>query len=1038
MATEFVEVLLDGSSILDNIVNFRIQRNRNMAVDSVTLRLADFSLYSQFDFALIPTIERIHVGTSTGTPKTDGSTSGTPTFTSASSDFTAEGVTIDDLIFVINSTVAADIGGWEIVSVGTTTLDSSHTFGSASTIEFIILKNQGKFFVEKPDVIESDKDIAIPSLWGRCGLARLTDPFVDKLTKTFPRKRNFSDIVSELVDEAGMDSSKVIIDIDDFVVPGNLLTISNQLPLDVITNLVRKTNGYVRCQKTGDLHIKKDFFHFGNEPIAQALGDDEVRTLNERTDYPEFGNRVLVRSVTPEAAQDVRVSLTLDTPCTRGDGRSPVPARAVVTDARGNPVANGTGVEWRITASDGVPIVFTFAHLRTLTITQEEVIVNEEKRASSIFTVSTDFPIVDVLGVYLKMDTLKLTNFFTGGSFTASSITLGTVLPFSNQLLFVDYIAGGIARNQVRSFAGAPENTVNFINAFVGRIRDTRTLCINNNRNISLSLTADPSEFNLCTDGQPSSIITALVRDNGQVGQRIGVNWSLIGLGTLSSAFTMVRTQTIDAENQTSENLFTVNTRYEIASVTGVWRADEGKGGTNLFTHSEDRTGTFDGKKIILGTNLPFNRERVLIEYEAKSITQVTYTSPAGQTGPAVAQIVAKIYDGTQLGITEVEEILLNFRCDGQNVNPNTGLPSERESSEPNCEASTAAAVSCNLGNDGSPEALAAFTQCVCGFLTGGGACGDTDEDCRQMCQNDYNANQGRSSLLCDTESADEFCNRETRLVSIAAKQDCLSEHNASTVDACVERCLDHEIPEEDVDELKITPANPIMDCGTGGAITLQAEGGAPPYTWSIVAPEGSPVLSVGGQDDSFATISPQPDASTLPNNFKAYHRNMVVQGCGHGTGSSHAQVAQVCFVACGPSGAVPDSRLGCSTITPAVNIQAVFTENPVTGCTGGDNCANHIGHCQGSNPALCPPATNPGVAPGVFTIDCSFITLQDLTVGSVLEDLIFASGAIDDQRSPADIANGCVPCGLAFEGAVVTVTDSVGSEAVATITTEN
>ena len=178
MSEQFVDVLLDGSSIRENLVSFRLQRSRDRATDNLTVRLGDFSLYSLFDFTLVPTVERLHVGTSTASPKIDGSTVGTNIFTSAGSDFTAEGVTTDDILFVILSDNKADEGGHEITVVGTTTLTSSFTFGTASSIKFIILKNQGRFFVEKPDVIESEEDIAIPSLWGRNGLARLTDLFL--------------------------------------------------------------------------------------------------------------------------------------------------------------------------------------------------------------------------------------------------------------------------------------------------------------------------------------------------------------------------------------------------------------------------------------------------------------------------------------------------------------------------------------------------------------------------------------------------------------------------------------------------------------------------------------------------------------------------------------------------------------------------------------------------------------------------------------------------------------------------------------------
>lgn len=1030
MSENFVEVLLDGTSILDNIASFRLLRQRNSAMDTLTLRLADFSLYASFDFGVVPLTERIHVGTSTASPKIDGSTVGTTIFTSPGSDFTAEGFTTDDILFIINSTVAADIGGHEITVVGTTTLTTSFTFGTASAIKFIVLKNQGRFFVEKPDVIESEEDIAIPSLWGRCGLARLTDPFVNKLTKTFPKKQNFSDLVAELVTEAGMDASKVIIDIDDFIIPGNLLTISNQLPLDVLINVARKTNGYIRCQKTGDLIVRKDIFHFAGEPIVQVLGDDEIRTLTETTDFPEFGNRVLVRSVIPESSQDVRVRLSLETACTRGDGRSPLPAEAIITDIRGNPVANGTVVDW--TSNDTT----LFKVSNRTSLTRDVVQTGEEKRASSLFDVSTDKPIRDVLGVFLKMDVRKLTNFFTGGSFIGTAITLGRTLPFSDSLVTVDYIASGIAINSVVSVAGAEEGGETFISAAVGRIRDSVVVCIRNTRNIFLTLDADPAEFNLCLPGAHTGTLTAVVRDNGTTGQLIGISWELVGLGTISTTFTIVRNTFIASEFTTSSNLFTVNTKYEIASVVGVFRADDGNSGTNHFTNSSQRNGSFNSqrKEITLGTNLPFNRDRVEIIYTARAISRITYDAPLNETGPSVVQVIAKIDDGTQRGITEAEEILLNFRCpddDGDiaGVDPVTGLPTE-PAPEPDCSDSTGTAGSCNILDPSEIE----FAECVCELLTGsppGTGCPSTEEECREMCQEDFNFN-GRSSLLCDVETSREYCKRETKLVNLTRLNDCLDAHGPATVDKCTERCLEFKPEEEDTDELTISPGAGVLDCGGSQQIQFNASGGSPPYTWSITNPEGTPTLQVGFQDGRQVTVIAPANTSTLPDNFFAYHRNVFFQGCGHaGVGGSeaHPQAVQVCFAACGPNPTFPDGRLGCSTVTPAINIIGIFNEHFLS-CTLPDNCQNHIGHCQGSDSADCVPG-----APD--TIDCSFIVNENLQIGFIAENRIYASGAIDDKRSPADIAAGCVPCAIAMADSTLTLTDSNGNEAIATISAE-
>ena len=997
MSEQFVDVLLDGSSIRENLVSFRLQRPRNRATDSITIRLGDFSLYALFDFTLVPLVERLHVGTSTGTPKTDGSTVGTSIFTSAGSDFTAEGVTLDDIIFVIESTESADLGGHEITVVGTTTLTSSFTFGTASSIRFIILKNQGRFFVEKPDVIESEEDIAIPSLWGRCGLARLTDPFVSKLTRTFTRKQNFSDLVTELVTEAGMDPSKILIDIDDFVIPGKLLTISKQVPLEVITNLARKTNGYVRSQKTGDLHIKKDLFHFGAFPIAQALGDDEVRELTERNDYPTFGNRVLVRSVTPEAAQDVRITLNLETACTRGDGKSPVPARAVVTNQRGLPVPDGQAVVWSITSSEDVPIVFTFSS--TTTLTGEETFLDEFKRSQSLLTVSTEFPIVDVIGVYLKMDRRKLTNFFTGGSFQGTGITLGRELPFSNTQVAVDYIAGGITRNTIRSFAGVPEGTVNFVNASVGRIRDTATLCINNNRNLSLSLTADPSEVNLCPTGGQNVIITAAVRDNGETGQLVAINWRLIGLGSINSSFSIVQNGEIDSEFQTSQNLFTVNTKYPIASVVGVFVAEEGQAGTNHFTNASQRVGSFDDRQIILGTNLPNNRTRVEIVYFAVSIASIQYTAPVGEELPSVAVIVAEILDGTEFGIVEREEILLNFICpDAEGtpgVDPATGLPTERRQKEPDCDRSTACARSANIG---SPN-LADFTEGVCECLNAGQPCPNTDDECRTLCESDYNSSGGKSSFLCSQEGAREFCRRETGNRSLAAIAECNDEHKAATVDKCIERCLDHEVE----GDLTISPAEAVMNCSPGAQqIFFSASGGGPPYTWSVSSPEGEAQIFLSGEGNTSATIR------APVNTF----------GAGGGPATINQSIEWT-------------NTSGPCTVCNNIGCRAIRCDgSQFSNCLGAGGCCPSAG-CGFVTPICVRPGQGcfNGGPGGSASVDC------EPTAEGCAESPN-ATFFTCDVRTPLMISGGCLPCDQSMQGSIVSVTDAFGNEAMATIST--
>ena len=332
------------------------------------------------------------------------------------------------------------------------------------------------------------------------------------------------------------------------------------------------------------------------------------------------------------------------------------------------------------------------------------LISREEKRATSLSTVGTLFPITSVVGVFIKMDTMRQTNFFTGGSFTGRTITLGTILPFSNSEVIVDYVAGGIAESVVQSISGTTEGDSTFINAFVGQVRDSKSLCVRNSRNLSLSLLVDPAEHNLCLDGAHNSIIIAHVRDNGGEGQGVGIHWSEDGPGELDKSFSLVKNELLESEFGTSQNFFTVNTQYKIASLVGVWAAEVGKSGTNLYSTSMNRTGSFSGKEIILGTDLPDQRVRVIIEYVAKSIAIVLYTGPTTGTGPDISTITAKIEDGTQEGIEAEEEILFVYRCpdeDGEipGYDSETGLPTGQgvqgnRIKEPDCGNSPAVSAS--------------------------------------------------------------------------------------------------------------------------------------------------------------------------------------------------------------------------------------------------------------------------------------------------------------------------------------------------------
>ena len=60
---QFLEILLDGASILDQVKGLRLDRRSDQAIDALTLELAGYALYSEFDFGTLPASPRVHVAT---------------------------------------------------------------------------------------------------------------------------------------------------------------------------------------------------------------------------------------------------------------------------------------------------------------------------------------------------------------------------------------------------------------------------------------------------------------------------------------------------------------------------------------------------------------------------------------------------------------------------------------------------------------------------------------------------------------------------------------------------------------------------------------------------------------------------------------------------------------------------------------------------------------------------------------------------------------------------------------------------------------
>lgn len=997
---QFLEILLDGASIFSECVALRLDRRTDQAVDALTLELASYGLYSQFNFGALPASPRIQVATAVGDPKTDGATGGT-VLSSTSSNFLTQGVTTDDLLLILFSSVEADLGAWPITNITATQLTSSHTFGSTTGVHFIVLKNQGRFFIEKPDVAEDRNQITIPSLWGRSPLARLLDPFAPKISRTWKVKTSFYEVTRELVREAGMDETKIQFDIDNYEIPADLLSVTSQYPLQIIMDLAGKTNGYVRNTKGGHLWVKRERFHFGVLPVAAALGDDDVEEARTRIEYPEFGNRILIRSSVPNASQPLRVTIKAPNGCLRGDGRAKMVVEAIVVDNEGKPAANGTLVEWTI--DNGALAHFGLVRSET----GEKAIVSEPQRASGLQSVSTEYPIGQVVGVFLEEDFQKATDFFgAGGTFEGTQIELEFELPFTDSRLVVDYVARGVASSTLFTNAGAPEQETE-IHAAIGRIRDSATFCINNQRNVTINMSADITEHNICEQGQKSSQVFVEVDIDGQGGSGSMVQWFLAGPGSIAPAFSPVVNAIIQGEVARSINKFEVATKHKIVDVIGVWMLEAGRTGTNFFTTRQQRRGSFADNKITLGTDLPSDGAQVMIDYRASGIARAVYTATdiIGQ-----ATVTARVRDGTSANFEGKIEIETVNRCaEGAQT------PQEPPGGEKNCDDSVSTAVGCNAATYPNPI-NATVEECICRQESFGAPCPDNEEDCRELCGDLY-SKYGLDPLSCEARVTDEEREEMEEQLGVTilpnqakAYQDCIGEcdgnpdcidpcvdaHREATVDRCTERCLDHG--------LIIDPKEGSIQCTGAKSITFTAKGGKPPYSWSASAG----VLTVG-EDGKSATLKPAPGANV---GGTAYTTTLTWEGRASAGCPNCSQNAFNCG-----SGAT-SAAFGCNdnfinfptTVLcaepPPPFEETVYCQIILGGeCGGGVPCSN-VPNCD---------------------------ALQDACAA-----MQSGKGAIRDCRTPSMINQGCQPCALQFGsggGGIVTVRDSQGLAATAVVT---
>jgi hypothetical protein len=175
----------------------------------------------------------------------------------------------------------------------------------------------------------------------------------------------------------------------------------------------------------------------------------------------------------------------------------------------------------------------------------------------------------------------------------------------------------------------------------------------------------------------------------------------------------------------------------------------------------------------------------------------------------------------------------------------------------------------------------------------------------------------------------------------------------------------------------------------------FMAVGGTPPYTWSTT----SGILSGAG---STRTLTAPPNSGSGVVGV-AYTQVKIYAYCfSSGT----------CDAPCGPLNAFAWTHYNCDD-----SINANATADAVGDPTG---CGPTFGTCAPGTCGSCPTClASGGPCSGIVTYPTS------IAAGTALHPV--TGGSQCDKRTGGMVSGGCVPCGIAMNGAVVTITDATG-----------
>ena len=491
-----------------------------------------------------------------------------------------------------------------------------------------------QFFLEQISYPQS-LDARTATLWGRSTSARLTAPWAPKISRQWHESTTVSAVVAELADLCAVD-----VDVEhSFPVCGYCYVVADQYPSEIIRDLAEKTGQELWPMPDGSVRLAPRAYVAGT--VDAALDDAEMVIASVQRSVPEYGNRVLVSGDGAVAGLSVQVVPQYpDDDCVRADGASKVRLVALVVDSDGEPVADGTEVNWA--ASGG-------AMDADMTETGEAMITGEELQADDYQTVTLAMPAVRVLGVYAQSDRSRRMNLYDWrqGSVDGNVISFSQSLDYFDQSLRVDYVVAGAATNSWQ--AGVRPGDVTVLASVAGASgsvtvhQSNPTACPS-----TITMEAYPPTDGAC-QGDSVPVTVSVIQFGTEPGSGQAI-FTLSGCGSLSTSRRSLSSASI------TENVVVTN----VGAESQIQLRAIPSGDVVVYDPEEspmvDYYSATERNIVILNATLDEGRQ-LRAKYTGQGATQISWRPPEptgnpGESPDCEATITCKVADGSEKGVS--------------------------------------------------------------------------------------------------------------------------------------------------------------------------------------------------------------------------------------------------------------------------------------------------------------------------------------------------------------------------------------------------